>query len=395
VEIRELSADERATVSVPIQVYAFRSSPADDQVTEALRRDQRYHEGDVTLVAEESGVAMASASAIPMRQNVRGNVYPMAGVAAVATLPLARRRGFARELLTALLARMRDEGYPLSALYPFRPSFYQRFGYAGLPRTRTVTFAPEGLTDFLRADLPGEVTSEPAAAGYKAYRAFTERMLARQHGFSLLPGYRTMRMHDADDRWVAIAWSGGEAVAAAPYRITGFGGVLAAEDMLTASPLGRALLLQFFARHIDQVSQVEVQVGAAELPELWATDLAAVTQATTAFPRSAAPMARVLSLQLLAGLPAGEERVTVEVTDDPLIGGTYVLDGRSGSLEVTAGAAGPPGAALTAAGLSALVYGVLDPAELTGRGLGDIAGDQAERLRRLFPRQLPYLYARF
>ena len=95
---------------------------------------------NVTLVAEVNGVAMADASAIPMRQNIRGNVYPMAGVAGVATLPLARRSGFARELVTALLARMRDTGHAVSALYPFRPSFYQRFGFVGLPRTRTVAW---------------------------------------------------------------------------------------------------------------------------------------------------------------------------------------------------------------------------------------------------------------
>jgi len=395
VEIRELGADELPAVSAPIQAYAFWPSPLDDWATESLRRNQRYYEDDVTFVAEEDGVAMADATAIAMRQNIRGNVYPMAGVAGVATLPLARRRGFARELVTALLARMRDSGHAVSALYPFRPSFYQRFGFVGLPRTRTVTFSPAGFADLVRADLPGEVTWEPAAAGYKAYRAFTERLLAEQHGFAVLPESRAIRLRDDDARWVVIAWAGGEAAGAAIYRITGYAGVLTADDMLTASPLGRALLLQFFARHLDQVSQIEVHVGPAELPELWATDMAAVTQATTSFPASAAPMARVLSLGSLAGLPAGAERVTVEVAADPFIGGNYLLDGRSGSLEVTASPAAPPEATLTAAGLSALVYGVLDPADVLVRGLGDIPADPAARLRRLFPRQVPYLYARF
>jgi predicted N-acetyltransferase YhbS len=395
VEIRELDGDERSAVSLPVQAYAFQSSPADEGLTEALRRNQRYYEGNVTLVVEENGVAMADASGIPMRQNIRGNVYPMAGVAGVATLPLARRRGFARKLVTALLARMRDSGHVVSALYPFRPSFYERFGFVGLPRTRTVAFSPSCFADLLHAELPGEVTWEPAAAGYKTYRAFTERLLARQHGFSVLPEYRAVEVRDADDRWVVMAWAGGEAVAAATYRITGYAGVLTADDMLTADPLGRALLLQFFARHIDQVSRVEVQVGAGELPELWATDMAAVTQATTSFPASPAPMARVLSLGPLSGMPAGDERVTVEVAADPFIGGVHVLDGRSGSLEITSGTGPAPEATLTAAGLSALVYGVLDPGDVVVRGLGDIPADAAARLRRLFPRQVPYLYARF
>jgi predicted acetyltransferase len=129
VKIRELDAGERSVVSLPIQAYAFQSSPADETLIERLRWNQRYYEGNVTFVAEENGAAVADASAIPMRQNIRGNVYPMAGVAGVATLPLARRRGFARELVTALLGRMRDSGHVVSALYPFRPSFYQRFGF--------------------------------------------------------------------------------------------------------------------------------------------------------------------------------------------------------------------------------------------------------------------------
>ena len=288
-KIRELSADERAEISLPIQAYAFQRSPADKGLADLLRLNQRYYEGNVTLVAEEDGVAQADASAIPMRQNIRGVVYPMAGVAGVATLPLARRRGYARALVTELLGQMREAGHTVSALYPFRPSFYQRFGYVGLPRTRTVRFAPGCLADLLRAELPGEVTWGLAAADYESYRDFTQRLLAEQHGFSVLPEYRTVELSDAKDRWLVMAWDGGEPVGAATYQITGHAGVLVTDDMLTASPLGRALLLQFFARHVDQVSEVEVQVGAGELPELWATDLAAVTQATTSFPESPAP----------------------------------------------------------------------------------------------------------
>jgi len=394
-EIRELSAEERPGISLPIQAYAFQASPADDRLAETMRNNQRYYAGNVTLVAEEDGVPVADASAIPMQQNLRGIVFPMAGVAGVATLPLARRRGYARALVTQLLGQMRDAGHVMSALYPFRPSFYQRFGFVGLPRTRTVRFPPECLTDLMRAELPGEVTCEPAKVGYPAYRGFTQRLLREQHGFSVLPGYRTMELSDARDRWLVTARADGEVIAATTYRITGHAGLLAADDMLTANPLGRALLLQFFARHVDQVREVEVQVPAGELPELWVTDMTAMTQAKTSFPDSPAPMARVLSLTSLVGLPAGPERVTVEITSDPYIAGEYVLDGRSGSLEITPGAGAGTGAALTAAGLSGLVYGVLDPDEVVVRGFGDIPRDAAAALRGLFPRRQPYLFARF
>lgn len=394
-KIRQLTAGERAEVSLPIQTYAFQASPPADRAAEPLRRNQDYQAGNVTLVVEEDGVAVADATAIPMRQNIRGSVYPMAGIAGVATLPLARRRGYARALVSRLLEQLRDEGHVASTLYPFRPSFYERFGYVGLPRTRTVRFSPAGLADLLRAELPGEISCERAGTGYPAYRDFTLKLLAERHGFAVLPEYRTVALRDTDDRWVVMAHADGQPIAATAYRITGFGGMLTTTDMLTAGPLGRALLLQFFARHIDQVREVEVRVPADELPELWATDLAAVATSTTAFPDSAAPMGRVLSLTALAGLAAGPERVVVEVTADPYLAGRYVLDGRPGSLEVTAGSTAEPDATLTAAGISALVYGVLDPGDVAVRGLGDVPRDAAARLARLFPRCCPYLYARF
>ena len=394
--IREITAEERPKVSSPIEEYAFRASPAVDRRPQEPSNDRDLDRDTVTLVAEEDGVPLATASAVPMRQNVRGIVYPMAGIAGVATMPLARRRGCARALVSQLLSQMRDTGHVVSALYPFRPSFYERFGFVGLPRTRTVRFAPEGVAS-LRADLPGEVTCVRAAAGYPAYREFTERLLGEQHGFSLLPEARAVWLRDADDRWLVMAYSEGEPVGALTYRITGHGGVLVADDMLTLNTLGRALLLGYLARHVDQVREVELRVPPGELPELWATDFAAVTEAVVSFPGSSAPMARVLSLSGLAGMPSGRERVVVEVVKDPYIAGAHVLDGRSGSLEVTpgSGSGAEPEATLTAPGLSALVYGVADPDDLVVRGLADISPDAAARLRVLFPRCHPYLYAAF
>jgi predicted acetyltransferase len=394
-EIRELGAADRASVSLPMQEYAFQATPANADLVQALERRQRFYEGNLTLVAREDGDAVAQADGLPMRQNVRGAVYPMAGVAGVATLPRARRRGYARALVNELLDRMRDTGHAVSTLYPFRASFYQRFGYVGLPTTRTVTFPPAAFAGLLGADLPGEVTLASAAEGYDAYRALTERVLARRHGFSVLPDYRAVELRENGNRWIVTAWAGGAPVGATTYRITGYGGVMVADDLLAVSPLGRALLLRFFAAHTDQVAQVEVRVGADELPELWATDLTATARAEVSFPAAGAPMARVLDLPALAGMQAGRERVTVEVTGDRFIAGAYALDGRSGSLEVTKAGGGPAGPTLTAAGLSALVYGVLDPEEIVIRGLGDIPAEPAARLRTLFPRQVPYLYARF
>ncbi|MEU4476924.1 GNAT family N-acetyltransferase [Micromonospora sp. NPDC023966] len=397
--IRRLAAEERLTTSFPLQAYAFETSPMAASRTEEFREYLPYNAGNRTLVVEEDGVTTAAVSAVPMRQNLRGAVLPMAGVAGVATHPLARRRGHVRTLLHRLLDEMRDEGHPLTALYPFRASFYERFGYVGLPRRRTAVFAPADLAPLLRAELPGEVVWERIGAGYDRWRAYTERCLRGRHGFAIFPDFRAAGLRDRDDRWLLTAVRDGETVGAVTYRIDDHGGALIADDLLADDPYARASLLQFFARHVDQVERISVELPADELPELWLTDLAVHVEARVARPGSPAPMARLLSLDALAGRPAGTGRTAVELVGDRWLAGTHLLDGATGTLEVlpgdTAAAGTVPTARLTAAGFSALAYGVLDPAEVAVRGLGEVPVDAAAELRRIFPRSLPYLFADF
>jgi predicted acetyltransferase len=395
-KIRSVASPERAGTSFPLGAYAFSPSPM--AAAEAQRRltQAPFNAGNVTLVAQDGDRTLATVSAIPMRQNVRGSVYPMAGIAGVATHPLARRQGHIRTLLTRLLGEMRDEGHPVSALYPFRSSFYQRFGYIGLPMPPTVSFAPADLGPLLRTRLPGEIGWSRIGEGYDDHREMTGRMLARRHGFASPPEYRAAGVREADERWLVTARVDGELAGALLYRIDDHGGELLGDHLLTTGPVGRALLLQFIARHVDQVTRVSLTVDPDEAPEQWVTDLAFVMRSRIAFPSEHAPMARVLSLDALTGMAVGPGRVAVRVVDDPFIAGDHLLDGGSGALEVTSGTgAGVPAATLTVPGLSGLVYGVLDPAELEPRGLGTVPGDAAAGLRSLFPRQRPYLVTEF
>jgi predicted acetyltransferase len=389
---RQITAAERADVMFPLLSYAFLASPWPDGDAEAYRKRMRFFETAVHLVAEEDGRALAGATALRLRQNVRGLVHDMAGVASVASDPSARRRGLVRGLIERLLPQMRDEGCAVAALYPFRPSFYGRFGFAGVPQVRTATFAPEGLAPLLRAELPGEVERVPFREGFAAYGQLIEALLRTRHGFANFDEVRAAGFRE-EPGWVAIARSGAEVVGAVRYKVVGYGGELAAQDLLTTGPLGRALLLRFFARHIDQVARVSVRVDADEVPELWGTDFAVQTEARVDFPQRGAPMVRVLDMPALAGTPVGDGAITVEIPEDPLIGGVWTLAAENGRLAVSKGTS--PTATLTAAGLSALVYGVLDPVEVTLRGLGQVPGGAVDQLAALFPRRLPYLFAEF
>jgi predicted acetyltransferase len=391
-QIRQITADERTDLMWPLQVYAFEPTPAPDEARERYRRRMAFYGTATSLVAEEDGQALACVGALPMQQNVRGRVLDMAGVASVASHPAARRQGFVRQLLDRLLRQMRDQGCAVSVLYPFRPSFYARFGYVGLPRVRHASFAPEGLSHLVRAELPGSVERRPMAAAFDEYDAFTRRLMTRRHGFAVFDETRSGEFRD-DRYWVATARVDGEVAGVARYRIEEFGGDLVAQHFLPAGPLGRALLLQFLARHVDQVGRVVLPVDTAEVPELWGTDFAVTTEGRVAGPSRSGPMARILDLPALAGIGAGAGDVTVEVVDDELIGGTWRLAGDGGRLRVSKG--GEPRARLTAAGLSGLVYGVLDPIDVITRGLGTVEGAAVEPLRTLFPREMPFIFADF
>jgi predicted acetyltransferase len=310
----------------------------------------------------------------------------------VATHPLARRKGHVRTLLGRLLGEMRDGGDAVSALHPFRASFYARFGYVEIPQARTATLQPAGLAPLTRADLPGEVRLRRAAEGYADHRALTLDLQQRRHGFAVFPDFRAVALRD-EDVWVATAHVDGAVVGALTYRIEAHGGDLRGGHLLATRPLGRALLLRFLGRHVDQVARVSVVLPPGVNPELWATDLAVRTESGVSYPDSPTPMVRVLSVEALAGIAAGPGAVVVEVVDDPYVAGIYALRGGPDGLNVDRG--GEPAATLTAAGLSALVYGVLDPEEVALRGLGTVPAQATVALRALFPPALPYLFSSF
>ncbi len=394
-EIRQITAEERAELVYPVSSYAFEASPAkDDKDQEEYASRIHHYRTSTNLVAEEDGRVLAAVGSWPMRQNVRGAVHDMAGIFSVVSHPDARRRGFVRQLMDRILRHTREQGAAVSALYPFRPSFYERFGYVGIPRVRTATFAPEGLGHLLRAELPGTVERLPLREGFDEYDALTLRLLGERHGFSVFDGVRTAEFKDRP-RWVAVARAGGEVVGAVLYRIEGYGGELVAEDLLTTGPLGRTLLLQFLARHVDQVARIVVKIGTDEVPDLWGTDFAVHTEGLTGYPRRGGPMVRLLSAGALNGLrtPA-DASVTVEVTGDELLAGRYRITGAGGRLEV-AESGDEPAATLSCHGLSALAYGVLDPVEVVLRGFGRVEGEAAETLAALFPREMPYLFSDF
>ena len=125
IHIRQLCGDEiPAIMYYVVSTYAF-NPPPPLPPKEERREILSQRRDDTVFALFEDGVAVSCAAGAPMTQHVRSAIYPMGGIWGVATDPASRRRGYSRQVLTRLLAALREAKIPLACLHPFREGFYK------------------------------------------------------------------------------------------------------------------------------------------------------------------------------------------------------------------------------------------------------------------------------
>ena len=100
---------------------------------------------ELVRLIEADGDIRASAAVLPLEVFVDGRPVPMGGIAAVATDPAYRRRGFAGELMRDVLRTMREREMHLSLLHPFAQVFYRAYGWELATETIAYTLKPTDL----------------------------------------------------------------------------------------------------------------------------------------------------------------------------------------------------------------------------------------------------------
>jgi predicted acetyltransferase len=126
---------------------------------EKLRNDHRGRPGDFCL-AERNGEAIGTTTSLSLTMWVRGAPLPCQGVAYVGTIKTHRRgsaageKGVATQLMNESLRLARKRQQVLSALMPFRASFYEHFGYGLMERRHEwqvpISIFPPGEFDGFR-----------------------------------------------------------------------------------------------------------------------------------------------------------------------------------------------------------------------------------------------------
>ncbi|GIW76281.1 MAG: hypothetical protein KatS3mg104_1344 [Phycisphaerae bacterium] len=127
-------------------------------------RTGRFMDGDVAI-ATENGVDVGTATSLSLHMYIRGKRLDCQGVAWVGASKSHRRRsgeerGVASQVMDALLQRARERKQVVSALMPFRVSFYEHFGYGLVERQNVWTLPtlilPPGASSNWRFGTPGD-----------------------------------------------------------------------------------------------------------------------------------------------------------------------------------------------------------------------------------------------
>lgn len=161
--------------------------------------------------------AVAAARIWDFTQWWGGRRVPMAGIAGVVVAPDHRGRGVGSRLMRGILARSRELGFPLSALYPASVPVYRKLGYEYGGGRYRFSFPTQALRLLGGQDVPIR-EGGPADASRVLELVATVRGPGRESG---MLGWTEKPVRDwlakeetfcylADDGFVVYGWDGGD-----------------------------------------------------------------------------------------------------------------------------------------------------------------------------------------
>jgi predicted acetyltransferase len=327
-----------------------------------------------------------------MTQNVRGKLFPAGGVWGVVTLPVARRKGYSRQVMGSLLSTAKEAGAVFSNLYPFRESFYERMGYVTHPLPVIAHISTQSLAPLLKMELEGEVELKLMGEAYETYRSFLTDLRSRVHGMTVFD-FGEPAIASQNGFWVAMAKVAGEIEGMMLYKLAGeeiarFN--FRASRFYYTTSRGKYLLLEWIARHIDQADRAEIWLPPYEHPETWLADMQVRIES-----QERAPMSRVLDVAKIGGMETGTGSFSAYIADPllPFNQGNWKFESFDGSLYVSR--TNEADCELTIQGLTALVFGTHDPQDFPLRGWGNPPPVIQAVMRTMFPPRLPFLHESF
>jgi len=395
--VRRATADDIDAI-VELSRYAY-GEPESELAMMRKRTEIGYER---FYVAEENGRVTAALRVFPFDQNIRGVWKSMVGIGDVASAPEARRRGQIRTLLGQVMESMQKDGMAISTLWPFKNSFYARFGYVTLPPNRRLEADP---SMFSRWTLPKGYHVERSAfsIGMRQYGKVHEKAVQSIHGAVRRDDKRWHELEIGNKDEIAVAYGPtGEPEGGIWYRTQGYGEIWTPDKPGTMSILeaywltrnARAALFNYIYLHSDQFVVVRIPLSPRDEDYyLWVESF---TKKAVLVRSTGTPMARILDVEKsLHELPASQRgRIAVKVKDAQCSWNSQVFQIECDGHVLAATQAGNASTRteLSIEGVTALCYGSLDPNDLVEYGwLKAGSEDHIQLLRSWFPKQVPYL----
>jgi len=369
-----------------VGVAAFGGSVSDWEQNFDPSQNARLDLAQVHII-EEDGEARASTTVLPLESFVDGESRPMGGISAVMVHPAYRRRGYAGQLMRAVLSDMRERDVSLSLLSPFAHAFYRMFGYE---------LATEAIEYRLK---PADLPTSPEQTHLRAYREgdlsslmalFEEE--AKQH---------RLCVHRSEGHWkksladkgtdAAVYQRDGEVEGYILYKISGWEDrdprrTLSVEELVASTPRAREALFSFMAGLDPLVYGIKLYTPRGEPlhPYLRSSHVNAKIDPDQ--------MLRLVDVEGALGylerMP--ESPLVLDLSDDviPENSGEYTV----GDGQVARGAQAEEGISLDVRHLAQLYAGYLPARDLARHGLIQASSPEAlDLLEALFPLRDPWL----
>jgi predicted acetyltransferase len=340
-------------------------------------------------VIEEDGEVRASTTVLPLESFVRGEPRPMGGVSAVMVHPAYRRRGFAGELMRAVLCDMREREVALSLLSPFAHPFYRVFGYE---------LVSEGIEYRLK---PPDLPTSPEQSHLRAYMEGDLPSLmrlyeaeARRHALSVSRSEGHWKSDEVmKDKDIAVYGRDGEVEGYILYKISGWQEdrdpqrTIKVDELVAGTRRAREGLISFMAGLNEMVYGIRLYAPRGEPlhPYLKSSYVEARIEPDQ--------MLRLVDVEGALGYLelTPEEPLVLDVEDDviPENAGQYTVGGG----EVVHGAETEHVVSLDVRRLAQLYAGYLPARDLARHGLVEASSPRAlDLLDELFPVGDPWLY---
>ena len=127
------------------------------RTTEALPPERiRRWPPEFTLCVFEDGKMATTQISLPWTIGFNGSEMPVSAIASVGTLPIYRRRGYLRKLVTNHFEHLHEQSeQPMAILWAKYAAIYQRYGYAVVSTHNAYNIEPQYLKFTLAQSVPG------------------------------------------------------------------------------------------------------------------------------------------------------------------------------------------------------------------------------------------------